>query len=184
MTDIKSYLAALQSIAHMLPAIEDLDDGLRRTLEVAVSAVDATGGSILFHEPAHRELAFRTVVGGTSSASHNAIGFGLMGVRIKDDEGIAGQVFQTGTPQIVNAVSDSVQHKKEIDEEYGYDTQSLATVPICFPGGAPIGVLQLLNKQTGDFTEEDLAVLDVIGAICAMSIALHQRGVSSLEPIG
>ena len=69
MTEVRSYLAALQSIAYMLPAIKDLDDGLRRTLEVAVDAVDATGGSILFHEPAYKELAFRTVVGGTTSSS-------------------------------------------------------------------------------------------------------------------
>ncbi len=180
MSTTQSYLSALQSIAHMLPAIQDQDDGLRRTLEVAMEAVDATGGSILFHDPAKRQLCFRHVLGGTTSGSQGAIGFALMGVCIADNEGIAGQVFQSCRPQIDNNVPSSPQHKKDIDTEFGYDTRRLATVPICFPGGPAIGVMQLVNKQSSDFTQEDLTVLDVIGSICAMSIALHQSGVSAV----
>lgn len=177
-----TLLTALQNIAHMLPAIEDIDDGLRRALESSIEAVDATGGSILFHDPVKRQLCFRHVLGGTTGGAKHTIGFALIGVCLDDNEGIAGQVFQSGHPQIDNNVAENPQHHVETDDEFGYQTKSLATVPISFPGGKPIGVMQLLNKQGGDFTDEDLIILDVIGTICAMSVALHQNKVSGLLP--
>lgn len=177
----EQLLAAIQSVAHMLPNMADLDAGLRKTLEVAIEAVDATGGSILFHDPVEKRLCFRHVLGGTAAGSRHAVGIALTAESIAEDEGIAGQVFTTGNPSIVNNVAGDPKHKKEIDQEFGFETERLATVPIRFPGGNTIGVLQLLNKQSGDFTAEDLIVLDIIGVICAMSIALHQRGVSEVE---
>jgi len=130
-----------------------------------VQAVDASGGSILLHDPESRKLWFHHVIG----ADGQVAGFGLYGVAIQDDEGIAGQVFQTQAPYIENNVRDNPQHAKRIDDEFEYETRNLITVPLRYPGGALLGVMQLINKREGDFTDDDLTVLDIVASISTMS---------------
>jgi signal transduction histidine kinase len=158
-------------------------------LEAAVEAVDASGGSILLHDPSARQLWFRHVMGTDEQGRATPEGFGLYGVAIGDDEGIAGQVFTSQEPQINNDVSENPQHAKRIDADFQYETRNLCTVPLKFPGGAPIGVMQVVNKRGGDFTEEDLTVLGIVASISAMSaqnaeLALQSRKSAALDYLG
>ena len=139
-------------------------------LEAAIQTVEASGGSILLHDPNTHQLWFNLVLGGEAQGAHLSAGFGLYGVAIRDDEGIAGQVFQTQTPHIENKTSENPQHAKRIDEEFEFETRNLITVPLRYPGGPCFGVMQLVNKREGDFTEEDLMVLDIVANISAMNV--------------
>jgi signal transduction histidine kinase len=145
-------------------------------LEAAIQAADADGGSILLHDAATKQLWFSVVLGGEAQGSHLSAGFGLYGVAIRDDEGIAGQVFQSQQPHIENNTSENPQHARRIDEQFEYQTRNLITVPLIYPGGPPFGVMQIVNKREGDFTDEDLAVLDIVANISAMNVHTANLG--------
>lgn len=174
--DAYPLIASLHKIVHLLPSVDNVEAGLQKTLEAAVEAVNATGGSLLFHDADTRELCFRHVVGGTEKHSRSSVS-GCSGNGCRTTPGSQDRFSRVRKPLIVHDVDEHDQHDKTTDEEYGYDTRSLATVPIAVPGGAAIGVMQLVNKQDGTFTEDDLLVLDIIGSICAMTLALHSATV-------
>ncbi|MFZ9888048.1 MAG: sigma-54-dependent Fis family transcriptional regulator [Myxococcota bacterium] len=76
-------------------------------------------------------------------------------IRLDFDQGIAGTVASTGRAlNVPNPLADS-RFDPSFDEQTGYKTSSLLAVPIKDSGGAVIAVLQLLNAETGTFSEED-----------------------------
>ncbi len=153
---------AVHSITRTLSSTLDQSEGLRRTLEIAAQFVDATGGSIWQHNPDKRQLVCRHVVGEKAAA--------LVGFTMGDAEGIAGHVFQTRTAQSDTDLPTNPRHAHRVDEILQHQTQSLVTVPISYPGGVAVGVIQLVNKRGGNFTPEDLTVLDIVAGVCAMSL--------------
>lgn len=166
-------VAAVHTVTRVLAASQDVDQCLRSTLEVAVEAVGAAGGSFLLHDPVGRQLTFSHVLGGKSPNTQATVGFGLLGVSIADNEGIAGTAFQTGKSSVCNDVQKNPQHARRIDEEFQFETLRLATVPVRVPDGAVVGVMQLVNKRSGEFDAEDLTTLDIIASISALSIVLR-----------
>ncbi|NUL81547.1 MAG: GAF domain-containing protein [Armatimonadetes bacterium] len=155
------FLDAVHLVARLLSTTTDIQEAMRGILEAAMQAVGATGGSILRHEPRSKELRFRYVIGPKAML--------LMGFSLRDDQGIVGTVFQTNRGQIDNNPDANPAHDDEIDELLKQETRNLVTVPIAYPGGVVVGVMQLVNKPS-DFTDEDLTTLDVIASIAAMSI--------------
>lgn len=177
MSNRNRLLASVHTVTRVLSASVSPDSALRLMLEAAIQAVDASGGSILLHDEQRKQLWFSLVLGGETQGSHHAAGFGLYGVAIQDNEGIAGQVFQSQTAHIENNTGDNPQHARRIDEEFDYETRNLITVPLVYPGGQPFGVMQLVNKRDGDFTDEDLTVLDIVANISAMNV--HNANLST-----
>jgi signal transduction histidine kinase len=182
-------LSSVHTVTRLLSQSVNPDGALRLMLEAAIQAVDAIGGSILLHDAEKKQLWFSLVLGGEAQGTHLAAGFGLYGVSIRDDEGIAGQVFQSLTPHIENKTSANPQHARRIDEEFDFETRSLITVPLIYPGGQPFGVMQLVNKKDGDFTDEDLIVIDIVANISALNVhnanlANEARRTKALDYLG
>jgi len=84
-------------------------------------------------------------------------------------EGIAGMVAKTGIPQIVTNTQDDPRVAKWVDEATGFRTRSILCVPIRYKGDT-IGVLQLLNKKEGTFTERDQELVELIAAEAGVAI--------------
>ena len=80
-------------------------------------------------------------------------------IRIPNHMGIAGHVFQTGeTVNIPHAYAD-LRFNPGTDKSTGYFTRSMLCAPVTNKDGKIIGVSQVLNKQGGAFTDEDLTRL-------------------------
>ncbi|MBE9546813.1 MAG: HD domain-containing protein, partial [Proteobacteria bacterium] len=93
------------------------------------------------------------------------------------DQGIAGKVAMTGETIISNDVYNDSRFDSGIDSKTGYTTRSMICVPIYNYDGDMIGVGQILNKENGDFTEEDVGQLNLLLpqiAICLMNSVLHE----------
>src|SRR5579871_5681155 len=116
MSNENRLLASVHAVTGLLSSSVNPDSALRLMLEAAIQAVDASGGSILLHDSDAHQLWFNLVLGGEAQGSHLSAGFGLYGVAIRDDEGIAGQVFQSQTPHIENNTATNPQHAKRIDK--------------------------------------------------------------------
>lgn len=84
---------------------------------------------------------------------------GIGRIAIAMDSGIAGGTYRAQEPQMVNNPYDDERFLPKIDEKSGFTTRNVLTAPIFSSKREVIGVLQLLNKKGGDFSQEDLDLL-------------------------
>ncbi len=88
--------------------------------------------------------------------------------------GIAGSVAKTGRP--IN-LKDAYLHAgfdPKYDKLTGYRTRSMLVVPMRNPKREVIGVVQVLNKETGYFTVEDQMLLTALAAQAAITLEALQ----------
>lgn len=78
----------------------------------------------------------------------------LAGVRVPRGQGVAGYVAEQQHYEIVPDVRQDPRFYAKISDDVGYVTHSILCVPMVVKGRT-IGVIELLNKKNGNFTEED-----------------------------
>ena len=163
-------LTVLQNVARNLTSELDLDKLLREILHSAVMVLKASAGSLLLWDEVTNELIFEVTDGGAGEA--------LEGQRMPADKGIAGWVFTHGQPDIVHDVRSDERFYSTIDESLGHHTSSLVAVPMITKGQG-IGVLEVLNKKSGEsFDENDRDILYALAgqaAIAVVNARLYQE---------
>lgn len=100
--------------------------------------------------------------------------------RVRAGEGLVGEAFTSG--RVIN-VSDAYadpRFQSAIDKHTGYHTRCILNVPLQDNEDRTIGVLQLLNKETGTFDERDELVALSLAAQCAVAIQRTQMTQSLL----
>jgi HD-GYP domain-containing protein (c-di-GMP phosphodiesterase class II) len=91
-------------------------------------------------------------------------------IRLPMGIGIAGHVARSGcTVNIEDACKSPLFHDG-IDKQTGYRTRTVLCVPIKNREGKIIGVLQVLNKKSGIFTEYDSWLLNTFAVFAATAI--------------
>jgi class 3 adenylate cyclase len=99
-----------------------------------------------------------------------ATGMGKNEIRIKADFGVAGWVFQNKKPLIINDAYKDPRFYSKVDTISGFRTTKILCIPIINRQGNCIGVLQALNKATGDFNEGDVGMLESISHYVAVAL--------------
>ena len=89
MSNENRLLQSVQTVTQLLAATVNPEEALKQTLEAAVQAVDAMGGSILLHDPQKSQLWFYHAIGVDASGTQTSVNFGLYGLAIADTEGTA-----------------------------------------------------------------------------------------------
>ncbi len=160
----------LQRVAHSLTSELRLDQLLTQILSSAVKVVNASAGSLLLLDPQTDELVFRVVLGGAGEA--------LRGQRIQSQQGIAGWALKNQQPVIVDDPRGDPRFFPAIDESLSYTTTSLIAVPLVYQGNS-IGVVEALNKKSGEKFDEDdqelLMAFAVQSAIAIQNAKLYQQ---------
>jgi len=154
-------LEAARRISDTLFQHADLDQLVEAALRAALDEVGAEAGSILLAEPESKTLIFHYSLGDRPVARGTAIPW---------DQGIAGRVFQSGEPAIINDVKESSGHYSGIDQATGFVTRDMITLPLKRWKGDPLGVINVLNKRDGRLNEHDLALLSIVSAFAALAI--------------
>jgi len=80
-------------------------------------------------------------------------------IRIPVNQGIAGWVFQNKTSALTNEAYTDPRFLSEIDRKTGFRTRNILCVPLINREKKCIGTIQTLNKNMGDFTEQDEELL-------------------------
>ena len=155
-------IAAVHLISRLLSSSLDLEDRLRDILTVALDAVDAIAGTIYLHRDEDDMLVFRYVVGEKAAE--------LTGHAMHAASGLAGAVFRSGASQITNRPNEAAEHDTAVEERTGFRTTSMITVPLQYQAGRRVGVMQILNKRSGTFDRNDLAVLEIVASVAAAAI--------------
>ncbi len=99
-----------------------------------------------------------------------AQGDNMKEIRVPRGMGIAGHVAVSGeTVNIRDAYQDS-RFNPEVDRRTGYRTRTILCMPLRDERRGIIGVMQVLNKNRGVFTEEDEQLLDALGSQTAIAL--------------
>ena len=171
-------LEGLQEVALVFSSELQLNRLLALILSSAVDVMGATAGSLLLYDPATKELVFQVVQGGGGKA--------LRQKRIQRDEGIAGWVFTHGQPTIVHDAGIDERHLARIDENLRFHTAAIVAAPLIY-NRKPTGVIEVINKKTGErFDEDDRDLLMAFAAQAAVVIEnarLYQQVVSERDRI-
>ena len=139
----------LLHVSRTVSTMETLDEVLAALVEMTVRATDSDRGTLFLNDPATGELYSRVLQGER-----------MLEIRFLNDAGIAGRVFTTHESLIINDAYADPRFNREIDEQTGYTTRNLVCAPVTNARGGVIGVAQVLNKRSGDFDAEDLALLE------------------------
>ncbi|HSB71259.1 MAG TPA: GAF domain-containing protein [Candidatus Methylomirabilis sp.] len=107
---------------------------------------------------------------------HSSIAMGIPDktIRLKLHQGIAGLVAATGQSIVVDDAYADTRFYRGVDAATGYRTRQILCVPIKNRRGDVQGVLELLNKRTGPFTQGDEEVLILLASQVAVALANAQ----------
>jgi signal transduction histidine kinase len=151
----------LIDIARDLASTLDLDELLRRIVVAAAEITDAEAGSILLYDSTARQLYFQVATNIDQPT--------MRGLIVPLDGSIAGWIVTNRkTVRIDNAHKDP-RFFPEVEQTTGYPTQSLMGVPLITKDKV-VGVLEVLNKSSGQFTDENENLLLVLAAQAAVAI--------------
>ncbi|OGW37061.1 MAG: hypothetical protein A2Y97_01610 [Nitrospirae bacterium RBG_13_39_12] len=133
---------------------------LDKILDYSLSITRSDAGSILLIE--NNDLVFRMVKGEKEIE--------LLGTTIPKGKSIAGWVAEEGKNLRVADTGSDDRFSPEVDAIKGSQTKSVLCVPLVMKTGI-IGVVELLNKNEGFYSEKDEEMITYIADQAAISIA-------------
>jgi signal transduction histidine kinase len=157
----QSRMERLVEAGRVLLSTLDLDSVLRRAMEIAMVEMDVEDTSIWLREP-DGDLECRAAFGSAAER--------LVGMRIKPGQGVAGWVLKHKQSALVPDAQADLRFYPRVDEQIGFRTRNLVTVPLLVRGTG-IGAMQAINKKQGPFSPADLAWLEVLAPLAATAIA-------------
>ncbi len=157
-------LQFLMALSRRVAALGSLEAALDMLLEAAIQETGADRGSIFLHDAETSELY-----------TYRSTGLGTREIRLMDDQGLAGSVFQSGQGEIIADAYADPRFHRAADEQTGYETHTLICAPIRSARGETIGVAEMLNKRDGEFEPRDLTLLESMTSQCAVTLEALQR---------
>jgi signal transduction histidine kinase len=154
-------LTRLVDISMALNATLEPEELLRSILRVAADMLDCEMASILLYNEQRGDLTFISATG--PDVAH------LAEIPVPLDGSIAGLIFRTGEPVIINDVASDPRHYTRVGEVTRSQSRSLLGVPMRRTGRT-IGVLEAVNKRQVEFTPTDTEVLSVVASQAAVAI--------------
>ena len=149
----------LLEISRDLASTLDIDPLLIRIIYAARDITEAQAASILLYDSAATQLYFQVATNMDPM---------MRGLVVPMDS-IAGWILQNRKPLRIADVTKDNRHFNKVAKKLSYDTHSLIGVPLITKDKV-IGVLEVINKENGEFNETDEDLLTVIGAQAAIAI--------------
>ena len=156
------HLERLLEVVRGLTTAPDLESFLQTIINEATEMTNSELASILEFDETTNELRFL--------AMHWFERDLLRPVGVPVEGSAAGWVYRKGQPLIIQNVNVDRRHFKVVDHMTNHETQSLVAVPLMVRGEV-VGVLEALNKKDdAHYTEEDLTILETLGALAAQAM--------------
>jgi NtrC-family two-component system sensor histidine kinase KinB len=154
-------LAFLHETGQAITSTLNLERILQLLLERvrALLLVDAVSVALIDEQTG--ELVFEAASG------EGAVG--VLGVRLKPGQGIAGWVAETGKPLVVHDVLKDSRFFAEVDKQTGMTTQAILCVPIVLKGHV-VGVIEALNPGQVPFDKQTMELLNALAGLAATAI--------------
>jgi signal transduction histidine kinase len=156
----RSQLQVLLDVTRTLATEVKLDPLLKAILSEAVRLLDAERATIYIVDHATDELWSRTTTGGDDVEIRLSV----------QGPGLAAYVARTGQAVNIEDAYADTRFNPDFDRRTGFQTKSLLTMPMLGRLAKVAGVIQVLNKQGGPFTDEDAGLLQAFGYSAGVAI--------------
>lgn len=154
-------LSLLNEVGQALSSTFSLEDALTLVMERVNAMMKVEAGSLLLVDQEAQELVFQIALGEKADE--------VKPLRLKLGEGIPGRVAETGEPLLTTDVGDDFVHHTAFDISTDFLISSVLCVPM-IARGEIIGVIEVMNKLEGTFTEHDQSLLSSIASYAAVAI--------------
>ncbi len=91
-------------------------------------------------------------------------------IKIPSSAGIAGWVFTNRQPLIINDAYSDARFCRDVDKSTGFTTHNILCIPLVNRSDVCIGSLQVLNKSSGDFTDNDQLLLSTVSQYITVAL--------------
>jgi hypothetical protein len=156
-----SNLNTYMTVSSMIAQALDLKDVLEAVLYFCMDSFGVEAASVLLLDYEKKNFRFYSAEGPSKPV--------LLMASFPADHGLAGAVLASQQAEVINDVQNDPRFFKKFDQESGFVTRNMITVPLT-AGEEKIGILQILNKHEGDFEDEDLLFLQTIAEEIAFAI--------------
>lgn len=139
----------------------DIETTLERVIDAGRSILGAERGTVFLYDAERDELVTKVATGAEE-------------FRVPASKGIVGECARTR--RVIN-VPDCYADKRfnpDVDRKTGYKTRCLMAVPLIGHDDSLVGVLQVLNKRSGEFRDEDERIATALAAQCAVALQRMQ----------
>ncbi len=157
----QQQLLRLVELSMILNSTLDLDELLHTITATATELLDCEAASILLYDEKNPRLYFAAATGSNPSQ--------LAEIPVPMEGSIAGTIFRTNQPLILNDVAHDPRHFSQVSDQIQFKTKTLLGVPMPIKDRI-VGVLEAVNKRDGIFTDRDVTILSVTAAHAAIAI--------------
>lgn len=164
--DLQKHLKALDELCSKISFALKEEEVFAQILRKSCEILNTDGMSILLRTPGSDVLSFYAVAG---SSKEEIIELGNIPLK----EGIAGWVYNTGKSVFLNDPYSHPKFLSEVDSKTGFKTKNIICVPL-ISRMRQMGVLEIVNKKSGNFIQEDLYFAQALAGI--VSIVLRNIG--------
>lgn len=149
----------LLGISDRVAGLESLDEILETLVTLTTDQLSAQRSTIFLNDERTNELYSRMAQGNITRR-----------IRMLNNVGIAGHVFQSGEAVVIDDAYSDDRFHREVDQQTGFTTKSVLCVPIRTVRDKVIGVVQVLNKADGTFTPEDTRLVEAMTRQAAVAL--------------
>jgi GAF domain-containing protein len=159
MTDTEARLRRLVEVATQLTSTLNLQELLQAINAATTELLFAEGCSILLLDEVNNELVFKVASGSPE----------LAGTRMGADEGIAGAALASEGPLVIADAASDPRFYGSIDQTTGRPTRNVVAIPLV-ARNRTLGVLEAINRPTGDLTGDDLEIAKALASLATVAI--------------
>lgn len=150
-------LERLLDITRKLAAPYELTAMLTEVIDAGRAMLDADRAAVFLYDRDRDEL-------------YTTLATGVDEIRFPASRGIAGECARTRRAINVPDCYADPRFNRAVDQETGYRTRCLLSVPLIGHDDTLVGVLQLLNRKGGVFSVADEQVALAVAAQCAVAL--------------
>ncbi len=154
-------LAFLNETGQAITSTLNLERILRLLLDRVRELLRINAVSIALRDEQTGDLVFEAASGEGAA--------GVLGIRLKPGQGIAGWVAETGKPLVVPDVYQDARFFSDIDQKIGMRTRAILCVPIVLKGHV-VGVIEALNPGMVPFDKHAVDLLTGLAGLAASAI--------------
>ncbi|MCI0549536.1 MAG: ATP-binding protein [Anaerolineae bacterium] len=157
---LDGYLRLIE-ISRDLASTLDLDTLLADIVHAAADITAAEAASILLYDDTARQLYFQIATNIDEPT--------MRGLIVPLDKSIAGWIVTNRQSVRIDDAHKDERFFGDVDQTIDYSTKSLLGIPLITKNKV-VGVLEVVNKKRGKFTDADESMLTVLGAQAAVAI--------------
>ena len=155
----EARFTCMLEISSALGSTFHVDDLLKTIVEKTTELMDAERSTIFLIDEESGEL-WSKIIQGTVNIE----------IRLQPGQGVAGWVASTGQSLNISDAYRDERFNPRVDENTGYQTRNILCQPIRNLQGDTLGVIQVLNRVTGNFTASDEQMLSAIASQAAVAL--------------